>query len=62
MQSAIGSPSLTYVEVLFADSLSDLAQVHPSFSPDGAMTVTDVYGGDYANMIVLIDPETGIVD
>lgn len=42
--------------------LSDLAQGHPSFSPDGTMIATDVYGGEYANMIVLIDPQTGEVE
>jgi len=42
--------------------ISDLAQGHPSFSPDGSMIVTDCYGGDYADMLVLIDPETGEVE
>ncbi len=39
--------------------LTDLAQGHPSFSPDGSMIVTDCYGGEYADMLVLIDPESG---
>lgn len=41
--------------------LSDLAQGHPSFSPDGSMIVTDCYGGEFVDMLVLIDPETGAV-
>ncbi len=41
--------------------LCDLAQGHPSFSPDGSMIVTDCYGGEFADMLVLIDPETGEV-
>jgi Tol biopolymer transport system component len=41
--------------------LSDLAQGHPSFSPDGTMIVTDSFGQGYEDMVVLIDPETGEV-
>lgn len=41
--------------------ISDLAQGHPSVSPDGSMIATDCYGGEYADMVVLIDPETGEV-
>jgi len=41
--------------------LSDLAQGHPSFSPDGSMIVTDCYGGEFTDMLVLIDPATGAV-
>ena len=41
--------------------ISDLAQGHPSVSPDGAMIVTDSFGGDYPDMVVLIDPQTGEV-
>jgi hypothetical protein len=42
--------------------ISDLAQGHPSFSPDGTMIATDCFGGEYADMVVLIDPETGEVE
>ncbi|MGI5818165.1 MAG: carbohydrate binding domain-containing protein [Armatimonadota bacterium] len=42
--------------------ISDLAQGHPSFSPDGSMIVTDAFGQGFADMIVLIDPETGEVE
>ncbi|MEA3401882.1 MAG: hypothetical protein U9R79_11640 [Armatimonadota bacterium] len=42
--------------------ITDLAQGHPSFSPDGSMIVTDCYGGEYADMLVLIDPETGEIE
>ncbi|NLO06170.1 MAG: hypothetical protein GX131_10125 [candidate division WS1 bacterium] len=41
--------------------VSDLAQGHPSFNPDGSMIVTDCYSGEYADMLVLIDPQTGEV-
>ncbi len=42
--------------------ISDLAQGHPSFSPDGSMIATDCFGGEYSDMVVLIDPETGEVE
>lgn len=42
--------------------LSDLGQGHPSFSPDGSMIATDAFGQGFADMIVLIDPETGEVE
>lgn len=42
--------------------ISDLAQGHPSFSPDGSMIVTDSFGQGFADMVVLIDPETGEVE
>ncbi len=42
--------------------ITDLAQGHPSFSPDGTMIATDSFGGEYPDMVVLIDPETGEVE
>ncbi len=42
--------------------ITELAQGHPSFSPDGSMIVTDCYGGEHADMLVLIDAETGAVE
>lgn len=34
---------------------------HPSFGRDGSMIVTACYGGEFADMLVLVDPQTGAV-
>ncbi len=39
--------------------ITDLNSGHPSFSPDGSMIVTDCFGGEFGESLVLIDPETG---
>ncbi len=42
--------------------ITDLAQGHPSFSPDGSTIATDCYGGEYSDSLVLIDVATGEVE